>query len=176
MATVPYCTYDDLVMRYGTANVHKWADMDNNQNPTQIKARVDWACIQAADDLNDDLRGSRYDVPFEPSTLPGAVKDKATQKTACILYSLRGITDMGANNKPVDRMAAQLADYELWVRKIWACTITLEIASVSRSYPTPIIDNGDNCFVQGACKDACDTPQRGIDPENPFDVIGNRCC
>jgi len=88
---VAYATADDVKMTFGRLNVEKWADADNDGNQSIINARIDWALLQAEARIDGRLKGSQYEIPFNP--VPTVINDLCARLAAIILWELRGITD-----------------------------------------------------------------------------------
>jgi hypothetical protein len=86
-----YCSRADVELVFGIANVSKWADLDNEENATFIANRITTMIALAHEQLEDAIRHSSYDLPFDP--IPVAV----TYHTACLagvlLYESRGEMD-----------------------------------------------------------------------------------
>ena len=53
-----YCVRADVEAVYGTGNVAKWADLNNNGSAGEITARIAWAITAASNEIDDMLRGT----------------------------------------------------------------------------------------------------------------------
>lgn len=86
-----YCARADVELVFGTKNVIQWADLDNEEDATFIANRITTMIALAHEQLEDAIRHSSYDLPFDP--IPVAV----TYHTACLagvlLYESRGEVD-----------------------------------------------------------------------------------
>lgn len=109
-----YCDRDDLDIRFGSVNIDKWADLNNTASAAQIAARIDWACEQAFNDINDGLRGGPYVVPFE-ATYPMSLVDFAARWAAALLHESRALLNKteegesgGPELKPLKRILYQI--------------------------------------------------------------------
>jgi phage gp36-like protein len=90
-ASSSYCEYNDLYLTYGKDNVHKWSDLQNDEDFDDICERMDWAIAKATNYINGRLRKARYAIPFE--TAPQDVVDMCAAFAGEELFNSRRIGD-----------------------------------------------------------------------------------
>jgi phage gp36-like protein len=93
---VSYATKSNLEQVFGSTNVEKWADLDNDGDETNIAARIAAALDWADNEIDSLLRESRYDVPITPltgSATPPVIRDVAASLAGVWLYEARGVQD-----------------------------------------------------------------------------------
>lgn len=93
-----YAERSDLDELYGSINVDKWADPDNQKETVLITARVVRALAYADAIIDDSLRGGLYALPVvdKSSATPVIINDMAAHIAAVWLYELRGTQDYDA--------------------------------------------------------------------------------
>lgn len=91
-----YAALSDIQMVFGSTNVDKWADLNNDGNTA---ARIAWALDLATREIDERLRRGPYEVPFP--TVPDTIRDMAAQLAGVYLYNSRGITDTEDAPNPV---------------------------------------------------------------------------
>jgi phage gp36-like protein len=93
--TITYSINDDLYLAFGKENVNQWADVNSNGNPTEISARLDWARVQAKDEIDSKLQNSRYSFPLDLTTItaPPLLKRMEAYLACMILSEARSIAD-----------------------------------------------------------------------------------
>ena len=92
---MPYAARTDLDDVFGSVNINKWADLENQQDSALITARVNRALLYADAVIDDTLRGGLYALPIETkaAATPTLIVDIASKLAAVWLYELRGNTD-----------------------------------------------------------------------------------
>ncbi len=90
-----YCQKSDIVDLFGTINVTKWSDIDNNENAVTIAARIARAIDVASDDIDDQLRQSPHLIPIVTAagSPPTAIVDICAKLAGVWLYEARGTED-----------------------------------------------------------------------------------
>lgn len=89
-----YGTRAGMEIIFGTKNISKWADANNNENAGEISDRIDWALNEATDRIDDRLRRGPYDIPF--SVAPRRIETLCNRLAGVILYETpRGLIDEG---------------------------------------------------------------------------------
>lgn len=90
-----YAERSDLDELYGSINIDKWADPDNQKETALITARVTRALAYADAIIDDSLRGGLYVLPVvdKASATPVIINDMAAHIAAVWLYELRGTQD-----------------------------------------------------------------------------------
>lgn len=129
-----YCDRANIEMIYGTTNVRKWADIENNGEEDHIEDRIDWACQTATTRMNDRLREGTYPVPFE-SPYPEQVIEMTARLAGVLLYDSRGITDMGADDEPAHQLSPHRKMVNDFIRLILSKRITFEGLISATNYP-----------------------------------------
>jgi len=94
-----YATRNDIELIYGKTNVFQWADVDNNENETDIDARIEWALKNSYYRINDRLNQGPYTVPFV-TPFPNQVIVTSARMAGIELYDSRGITDFAETGIP----------------------------------------------------------------------------
>lgn len=117
-----YATRTDVELEYGSSNVEKWADANNNKDAGEISARVAWALAKAKRFIDDKLRGSVYSVPFDDLTFdvdkvtvlttpPGTIRELTATLAGVYLYqSPRGIADGDAVNEQINGLKDEVIE------------------------------------------------------------------
>jgi hypothetical protein len=127
-----YCVQSDLELVWGSNNISKWADANNNANAGEISARIAWA-IEAADaDINDRLRRTWHDLPF--STIPFRIKNLSARLAGIKLYkSPRGLTDGDETNEVMNN---EMESCENELCNIIAGILKLDVEVTSSYHPS----------------------------------------
>jgi len=96
-----YCVKADIEGFFGTANVAKFADIDNDESAVTIAARIAAAISDASDEIDDELRQSRYLIPITTpaGATPSAITDIAAKLAGVRLYEARGTEDAQGNHR-----------------------------------------------------------------------------
>ena len=87
-----YSIRSDVDLIYGRRNVDKWADLDNAGTQAIIDARVTWAIALADAEIDSELSGTSYAVPFT-GTIPTLIKDLSARLAGVYLYDGRRLGD-----------------------------------------------------------------------------------
>lgn len=93
-----YIAQSNIEDVFGSVNVSKWADLDNDADAAKIAARIAKAIAWAENEIDDRLRGGPYILPIvkgtSPSmTVPLAIIDTAANLAGVWLYENRGVQD-----------------------------------------------------------------------------------
>lgn len=90
-----YCERQDIEDRFGTTNVQKWADLDNDQDGATIARRILAARRYAYEQINAQMRRSRYAIPLadDDGETPYDISEIAANLAGVWLYENRGVTD-----------------------------------------------------------------------------------
>lgn len=125
----------DLSNIFGNSNVSKWADLDNEENEDTVINRVTWALGLAYQELNGLLRTGPYAVPFS-QPYPAKAVDANARLAACYLYDGRGIPDVDADGKPINKLAPHRQMVLDFISDVMSGRVKLEIAATSPvTYP-----------------------------------------
>jgi len=102
MAVGHYISQQGLEHTYGSENVSKWADRDNDGDASKIRTNVQAAIDWAEAEIDGAFGPSMYEVPLRPVT--PTVTDWARRLAAWHLYRARGMPDEG--DAPGGKLAA----------------------------------------------------------------------
>lgn len=97
-----YCAAQDIYDLFGKTNVEKWADLENTRVQTTIDARIARAIAWADAEVDDKLRGGPYTLPLDP--VPTTITDAAARLAGAWMYDARGIEDVDASGRAVNKM------------------------------------------------------------------------
>jgi hypothetical protein len=141
------CQRSDIEALFGAANVAKWADLDGDQDPQKISARIAAAIAAAGAYVEDRLRDGPYAIPLTP--LDGSpcvtMVNMLAQWAGVWLYGARGVQDAdpsprGRHGVPADRLAWHRHDVETKIRQIHARVLRLPLvpATTVAQSPRPV--------------------------------------
>lgn len=65
-----YIVRSDIENIFGEANVQKWADINNDKQPSKIQSRINYFCKFSTVYVNGRLIQGRYAVPFDEDSVP----------------------------------------------------------------------------------------------------------
>ena len=88
-----YASRTDIEQLYGSDNVEKWADLNNNEDSDEITERINRSLTVATNDMNDILRGSRYSIPITDTGAAITLVDLCANLAGVWLYESRGVED-----------------------------------------------------------------------------------
>jgi len=92
-----YSTVNDLNQLHGETNVSTWADMDEDGDSAAIAARIAYMIAKADSEIDDRLRGSRYQVGNIEQRTSTAPPDRIVWASAVLagvlLYENHGVAD-----------------------------------------------------------------------------------
>lgn len=121
-----YANELDVYSVYGRTNVDKWADLDNDENPVAILARVISSIELATEIVNNELQSSRYAFPLHGNaTPPKSIVDATAKIAGALLYEGRGIEDTKKKTNPVENRKVQAMKYLARI-KIGLATLPIE--------------------------------------------------
>ncbi len=131
---MPYCTRVDAEKKWGKENIRRWADLDNDNNAVSITAVIDSAILDADSEVNDELRGGLYTVPFV-SPYPRAIVAATASLVGAILYHARAVDDTEETTGFSDKRRGVLK----WLREVKAGVIRLDAPrNVVTNYPSVV--------------------------------------
>ena len=122
------CSRADVEDLYGTDNVIKYADLNENGDETEIAARIARAITVATCDFYDHIRNGRYVVPlkFLDGVSAATVVNKIASFTGVLLYEASGVQDFNPETgKPQHRLHFQRQQYERFCDELMAGKIKL---------------------------------------------------
>lgn len=138
-----YAARTDLDDVFGSVNINKWADLENQQDSALITARIDRALVYADAVIDDTLRGGLYDLPVvdKSSSTPTLIIDIATKVAAVWLYELRGSTDFDPKTGEVTHKLALHKKQSIdMLRRLKAGMMTLDAILRGTIVPQVISD------------------------------------
>jgi phage gp36-like protein len=83
-STTPYCTPEDIFVRFGKDNVLRWADLNANADEAEIDDVIEAIIHYASRSIDDSLRGGVVEVPFV--IVPTQIMNIAASKAGMLLY------------------------------------------------------------------------------------------
>lgn len=135
-----YSVRADLEIRYGETNVIKWADLNNNGDEDEIEARIDWANEQAFTDINGELFGGVYEIPFNP--VPAEIVDISARLAAGRLYAGRGVAD--GNEEGGHNLRPDIKEARMLLRRIRVGKMRLSAGTqVGATHPEILRDENE---------------------------------
>ncbi len=136
------CSRADIEDIFGVENVNTWADLNSNQNATEIADRVSRAITVVTADVYDRLRGGAYAIPLQVNDASKAsIVTLAATGAGVWLYECRGTVDFDATTGA--------ATHQLhWHRKRYETEIK-ELRAGSRRIDAVRIGNGTNTPTVG---------------------------
>lgn len=140
-----YCTQSDIEDVFGSTNVAKWADLNNNEESSEITARIARAITFATAAVDGVLRGGVVTVPITGTPDP-LIVDACAKIAGAWLYNSRGMQDIDEGETKLS-MANKEAR-EMLVR-IKIGETRLEAAPVDRMYPTADVDSEEDETASG---------------------------
>jgi len=111
-----YCAEADIKQVFGTTNVDKWADLDDDANAANIAARIAVAVLVADDEIDDSARCQHWRIPLANAagTTPRTIINLAATIAGLWLYEARGSNDFHPQTGvPSHRLAWKAK----WVRR-----------------------------------------------------------
>jgi len=91
-----YADEDDMNDIFGSCNVQKWADLDNDQDTAKITARINRALLATASMINSRLSSCGFTIPLvaeDGAENPYILVDLNASLAGIWLYEHRGIDD-----------------------------------------------------------------------------------
>ena len=132
-----YISKADVEALFGTSNVAKWSNLDNDDAQTN-EARIDDAIDYAEGLIDDRLRDSKYAVPLVGNSTNAlrTIKNVAAQLAGWWLYRARGLRD---DDETTDKMATHEEDAQGIIDGYLSGRMKLD-AVVSETQPTaPVV-------------------------------------
>ena len=101
-----YCATSDIEAVFGVTNVDNWADLDNDENATNIAARIARAIVVSDAEIDDIMRRTGYRTPLVDSSgnTPTTIVNLSATKSGLWLYNARGVTDFDGSGQPTHRL------------------------------------------------------------------------
>lgn len=129
-----YCTDADLDNRFGADIIDQYARVSKTDDAAALLARRLWAREQASRDLDDELRGGQYEVPFTGPAYDPTVVDCTAYLALIRLYELKGTLDFNPESgKPQHRYHWQRERVYNKLRRIRAGSQKLALATTYKT-------------------------------------------
>lgn len=111
--TTAYCTRTDVERIFGSANVQRWASLDNNEDADTVDDRIEHACEFATEYVNSRLMFGRYVIPF--ASVPTLIVHLTAMFAGVQLYDGRRVIN---DEEPRDGVSRQRKDFDRYIRQI----------------------------------------------------------
>jgi phage gp36-like protein len=128
-----FSTVEDINKIFGRTNVERWADLENDQDPADITARIDDALELADEYFKDRLLGGPY-VIEEP--LPKLFVYNHAKLAGLFLYESRGFEDAD----PTNNMSHARKEVDKYIDNLLNRRVRLGSVESSKSSPSVIKD------------------------------------
>lgn len=135
---MPYCEDTDIELAFGRENVHKWADVDNDNLDASVTARKLWAREQATAELDARLAASAYQFPLASGDYPAILVRMCAYLAGVLLYESRGVTDVGEDGKATHALMWHRKRVDEFIRDVYGRRIVLIGAELSASAVTEV--------------------------------------
>lgn len=153
-----YCAKSDVELAFGSANVRKWADLENTGLQATIDARIEWAIANADSELDAKLAGSRYQFPLDDdSDLPPILVRMSSYLAGVLLYESRGVTDRGERGEAQHALMWHRKRVDEFIQDVWGKRVDLLDVTLRNGAVTPI-DEGPVAIVFDDPSDAESVP------------------
>ena len=98
---------------FGRTNVFKWADINNDQNASDVAIRICWALNVASNRITDRLTGGPYTMPFQ-QPYPEQLVEQTARMAGVLLYNSRGMVDVDDDDTdPITNHQDQVKEFVL---------------------------------------------------------------
>lgn len=116
MPALNYTTRLSIENVYGKRNVEKWADLNNDSDPTFITNRIVWAGEMATEYINSWLAQGKFTTPLVD--VPRLIINIASMLAGVMLHDGRTIVSsepdqIGRQRKQVDKQLRQILSGQL---------------------------------------------------------------
>ncbi len=90
-----YASEAEIKQIFGSTNVDKWSDLDDDANASNMAARIAVAVLVADDQIDDAARGMPYRIPLANAagSTPRTIINLAATIAGLWLYEARGTND-----------------------------------------------------------------------------------
>ncbi len=116
-----YCTRANIEAVYGPTNVAKWADLDADENASNITARITLAISVASEEIDDFVRLTQYTIPLATAAAetPVTITNLAATLAGIWLYEARGSQDFDPKTgAPYHRLAFKLEETKQFLEQL----------------------------------------------------------
>lgn len=140
-----YTTREDVEAMFGTNNVVTWATMDNEWTDEQVDAHIDNMILQAEAEIDMELVGIGYEVPFT-DPIPTMLVRYATILAALNIYENRGVQDYDERTgKAMHALRYHRDMYNIWITKLRRGIIDLVSGRTRGASPGVVKDDPPSC-------------------------------
>lgn len=133
-----YATRTQVELIFGSTNVRKWADVENNDDDDTVQARICWALNTSYAYLNDRLFGGPYEVPFDD--VPTSLQVMSARYAGVLLYESRGVTDLAEDGQSKHQLSAHRDMVEKFINGVLARRVRFPSVTPSMTVPDVIKD------------------------------------
>lgn len=127
----------ELDLLFGSDNVDKWADLDNDGDASKITDRIDWAVREATEDARLRLVGSPV-VASRLSCAPRPLRIAVTKLAGVLLYEARGVVDT-SDEEGRHRLTTHRKQAEVFFRNVRAGQLV--VSDHVSAYPRIVSDD-----------------------------------
>lgn len=99
------CARGDVEQVYGNANTATWADLNNNQNSSEITSRINYHIAIADNYIRSVLTQGAWVMPVEGDTIPAILAYNCARLAGVLLYEGRGVSDYDSKGKPIHQLS-----------------------------------------------------------------------
>jgi len=106
-----YCTDANIRAVFGSDNIDKWSDLDNDESAGSMAARVTVSIAKAGDWIDSRMRSSKYIIPLQTqaAATPPEITEIAATYAGVWMAQARGLERFqGDNEHPVFRHLARI--------------------------------------------------------------------
>lgn len=104
-AGVYMCARGDVEQVYGNANTATWADLNNNQNSSEITSRINYHIAIADNYVRSVLTQGAWVMPVEGDTIPAILAYNCARLAGVLLYEGRGVTDYDPKGRAIHQLS-----------------------------------------------------------------------
>lgn len=136
-----YCTRSDVEGVFGTGNVTKWADVEEDGDAATIAARITTGIGVATNDVDVRLRGGPYTIPFSEVDL--LVRDITARLVGVWLYENRGIEDFNPETgQAIHLLSWHRSHAYKTLKEIKSRMVRLDIDVITKDIPV-VVNSAD---------------------------------
>ena len=99
------CARGDVEQVYGNTNTATWADLNNNQNSSEITSRINYHIAIADNYIRSVLTQGAWVMPVEGDTIPAILAYNCARLAGVLLYEGRGVTDYDPKGRAIHQLS-----------------------------------------------------------------------
>ncbi len=122
-ASLAWTSPEELYNLFGRTNVNRWADLENEDNASDIQARLLWAIDEATADARLRLNTAMF--AEDPSCIPRPLRMATTRLAGVALYESRGVKDTTSEDGE-HRLTYHKKQADLFFQKVVAGQLVLD--------------------------------------------------